>query len=247
MKLGIFTTLTNPLARGDNFIDAIACFEDVADVVTIIDGDDTWPKEFSWELIGQHFQKGYEACDADWVIRADIDYLFHERNIHDIRNVISNNADAPALSFHKYQFIQPDRYTLKSRVTLAVNKKKYGDRIKFDSGGDLCAPSLDGKELKPEDIPEAKIPIYNYEKILKTETQIKDDVERMARAWHRRFGDYWLGTDETAYDKWLHMMDGRYKKAPNKVDLDFHPMYIRETILNLTPDQFGYNGFGRYV
>ena len=60
MKIGIFTTITNPEARGDNWADAYSCYESFADELTIIDGRETWPTEFSWELIGQHFQKGYQ-------------------------------------------------------------------------------------------------------------------------------------------------------------------------------------------
>lgn len=61
MTIGIFTTLTNPMRRGDLYEEALNCYNDLADVVTIIDGQKTWPKEFNWTLIGEHFQKGYEA------------------------------------------------------------------------------------------------------------------------------------------------------------------------------------------
>lgn len=263
MKLSIFTTITNPEIRGDNYKDALKCYDDLADELVVIDGsgnyqDNTeimndngdkfiykiWPKEFEWKFIGQQFQRGYEACTGDWVIHADLDFIFHEKDFEAIRKACEDNPEAPALSFYKYQFIQPDRYNLKSRLVIAVNKKKYGDRIRFDSGGDLCQPSLDGKEIKADDVPEAKIPFYNYEKLLKTKDQIKDDVERMARAWHRHFGNHKLGTDQTAYDEWFKMAKGRYSKPQTPFNLEDHPKYVKETIKNLKPDQWGYNGFG---
>lgn len=244
MKLGIFTTLTRPKSRGDNYVDALNCYHEMADTVTIIRGEKTWPKEFSWPLIGQHFQKGYEQCDADWVIHCDIDFLFHQKHFAKIRQALKDYPSSPAVSFYKWQFTMPDRYNLKSRLVIAVNKAQFGDRIRFDSGGDLCQPSLDGRELTPDEVPAAGIPFYNYEKLLKTKAQVKDDVERMARAWHRHFGNYHLGTDETAYDEWLHMALGRLGKPHEYIKISEHPIYIQDTLRNLKPENWGYSAFG---
>lgn len=262
MKISIFTTITNPVARRDMWAEALISYN-FADEIIIVNGGvelvnvpspenkykgvvNPWPKEFSWEFIGQQFQRGYEAATGDWVIHADLDFVFHEDDYAAIRQAFENNPEAPALSFWKYQFISPNKYSLKSRLVIAVNKGKYGDRIRFDSGGDLCQPSLDGVELRPDQVPEARIPFYNYEKVLKTEAQIKDDVGRMARAWQRHFGEYKLGgpDDESAYKEWLKMTVGRYQKPQEEVSLSFHPKVMHDTLRNLRPDQFGFNGFG---
>src|SRR3990167_4861081 len=101
MKLSIFTTATNPIDRGD-LIEAITCFNEIADEVIYVDGGNyrfdgerdiawfeapkmkevlcPWPKEFSWEFIGEQFQRGYEACTGDFVIHADLDFIFHEND-----------------------------------------------------------------------------------------------------------------------------------------------------------------------
>lgn len=266
MKLSIFTTITDPINRGDNHNDAFICYQELADELVVVDGTDwtdaekervaykktpiifyKWAKEFSWEFIGEQFTRGYEACTGDWVIKADLDYLFHENDLKATREALERHNDAPALSFWKYQFVQPDRYNLKSRLVIAVNKGKFGDRIKFDSGGDLCQVSLDGKYLTPDDVPEAKIPFYNYEKILKTKEQIAEDQGRMERAWFRHFGEYQMGsdgTDENAYKRWLEAQIGKYHKPQREIKLRDHPKYIQETIKNLEPHNWGYNGFG---
>lgn len=263
MKLSIFTTITNPTTRGDNFKDALVCYRDLADEVVVINGGEElgvklgkqadkivyypWAQEFEWPFIGQQFQRGYEAATGDWVIHADIDFLFHQDDFAQIRSVMEDHPDAPALSFWKYQFILPDRYNLKSRLVIAVNKAKYGDRIKFDSGGDLCQPSLDGQEIKPDYVDEARVPLYNYEKIIKNSNQVTDDCGRMARAWHRHFQDYRLGyDDESAFDEWVQMMKGRFAKPQEHIKLSSHPKYIQKTITELSPEQFGYNGFGLF-
>lgn len=262
MKLSIFTTVTDPISRGDNWKDALNCYADLAQELVIVDGNQEeklslsyalnmdlveypWPKEFSWEFIGQQFQRGYEACTGDWVIHADLDFLFHEKDIPAIHSILLMNPDIPALSFYKWQFIMPDRYNLKSRLILAVNKARYGDRIKFNGGGDLCQPTLDGKDLDINYNSQAGFPFYNYERLTKTKDQIVDDVERMDRAYHRSFKHHLYATNGmTAYEGWYHMMKGRFEKPSQKIPLGSHPKYIQKTIKNLRPDQWGYNGFG---
>ena len=153
--------------------------EALFDIVYVVDGDRTWPREFSWELIGQHFQRGYEMVEADWVFHLDTDFIFHENDYGAIKRACADNGEAVALSFWKYQLILPDRYNLKSRLVVAVNKAKYGSRIRFGGGGDLCQPTLDGVYIEPSTVPEARLAFYNYEKMIKTEAQIKDDVGRI--------------------------------------------------------------------
>ena len=264
MKISTFTTVTNPQQRGDNWEDAYRCYEALSDEVVVVDGSYKevnkyyeiqrfmmvtyfWPIEFKWDFIGQQFQRGYEAATGDWVIHADLDFIFHEEDIDRIRSVLYDFPGAPAVSFYKHQFIQPDRYNLKSRLVLAVNKREYGNRIKFNGGGDLCQPTLDGLDIDIDSIPASGIPFYNYEKPTKTEAQIKDDVGRMDRAYERFFGRYLYGkgTDESAYEGWLKMVLGRYNKPQKEVSLESHPLFVQKTLKNLRPDQFGYNAFGR--
>lgn len=266
MKLSIFTTVTNPILRGDNLYPSLECYEELADEVVIVNGKlnaplygknaksttknitSVWPKEFDWPFIGQQFQRGYEACTGDVVIHADLDFIFHEKDFESIKQAAQEMLDSgePARSFYKYQFIQPDRYNLKSRLVIMVNKRDYDKRIKFNSGGDLCQPSLDGKELLPDNVKESGIAFYNYEKICKTKNQIMDDVGRMDRAWERYFGSYIYGEDGSnlsSYKGWLSMVLGRYDKPHKQIDLQDHPKYIIETIKNLRPTQWGYSAF----
>lgn len=269
MRLSIFTTATSPNIRGDNYYDSLNCFRDLADEVVIVDGsyqannpdkkwfdDDTWyfkreiyewPYDFDWLQISRAYQKGYENCTGDWALFADLDFIFHEKDFEAIRKVMQDNNDKPALSFWKFQFILPDRYNLKSRRVIAINKKLVGDRVKMNGGGDLCQTTLDGKHLTPDDVPESRIAFYNYEKILKTKDQIIDDVGRMERAYFKQFGVRQYGSDgtpEDIYNKWYAAQRGKFEKPQEHISLTDHPKYIQDTIKNLKPENFGYNGFG---
>lgn len=262
MKLSVFTTITDPLNRGDTAVEALASYGGLSDELIVVNGGPQmmdiqlatftvvqrhWPFEFEWKYIGQQFQLGYEMSTGDWVIHADVDFIFHEKDSEKIREVLAN-TDKPGVSFVKRQFIQPDRYTLKSNIVIAVNKRLYGDRIRFDGGGDLCQPTLDGHLLKPEEIKISLIPIYNYECILKTKAQLMEDKGRFARAWHRTFGNYKLGgpDDESAYNEWWKMISGRAKKPSTIMSLIEHPVWIKPTLRKLRPKNFGYDGFGKF-
>lgn len=261
MKLSIFTSMSDPHRRGDNYLDAISCYKDLADELIVVDGsymplspalkgtgatmvNKIWPPEFSWEFIGEQFQRGYESCTGDWVIHADLDFLFHEKDFGKIRQALQEYPNAPAVSFYKWQFILPDRYNLKSRLMLAVNRKAFGARLSFSGGGDLCQPQLDGKDLDINEIPQAGVAFYNYEKLTKTKDQIINDVERMDRAYEKQFGRKLYSNDtRTAWEGWLEMARGRFLKPQRNIQIEDHPKYIQQTIKNLKPEQWGYSGF----
>jgi glycosyltransferase involved in cell wall biosynthesis len=174
MKISVFTTCSNPIERQDPFVEAIENYLDLADEVVIVDGSGKfpndeffiknnnkgfiktinykWEEEFDWTFIGEQFQRGYDACTGDWVIRADLDYFFHDDDLVDIRTFLED-IDSPAVVMPKRQLMLANRSRVKSLVPLAYNKGKYGNRIKLNSGGDLCQPSLDGKELKVDELP----------------------------------------------------------------------------------------------
>ena len=176
-KISIFTTIgggnLSPSERQDLYLEALESYLDFADEVVLVIGDDEnnrewiknlpkddklkfiykyWASEFDWKRIGKQFQFGYENCTGNYVIRADGDYFFHQDDFEDIRTFLEG-CDAPAALMAKKQILRVDKFRVKSLVPIALNKGKYGDRIKLDKGGDLCQPSLDGKELDGDKLP----------------------------------------------------------------------------------------------
>lgn len=243
MKISIITTATNPEQRMDPFAEAMACYHDLADEV-IVTGQD-WPEEFEWDHIGKTFQEGYEQATGDWVIRMDLDYLFHHRDLMRIRKALENHANEPAMSFWKYQFLLVDRYQIKARPVIAMNKGMFD--IKLNGGGDLCQPTLNGELLHPDKVTETKVPIYNYDFSFKTAELIRGDFGRFSRAWEKTFKNRELGgpDNESAFDYFKEMMVGRFSgRGHEKIALDEHPVYIQDRIKAMTPDLFGHSMFG---
>lgn len=243
-SLSIFTSMTNPDQRNDPWQEALECYKDLADEVIVV-GDD-WPFEFSWDFIGQTFQKGFDKCTSDWVIRMDIDYFFHEKDFAKIRKSLNKYDDYPMISFPQYQFFTHDRYQIKTRIGLAFNKKKFPN-IKLNGGGDLTLATLNGNLIDPKSVPNLKVPIYQYDSIFRTKEILKEDRYRFAKAWHTFFNDFGGRGGESqqkAYEVWINMVKERYPKHSFSIKINHHPKYIQEKLKNLKKDQFGYDMFG---
>ncbi len=244
-KLSIATSYTNPEERMDPWKEALECYEDLADEV--VRSGENWPYEFEWDYIGKVFNESYEKADGDWVIRMDLDYFFHEKDFKKIRSRLEENFDKPAVAFPKMQFFTPDRCTLKTNIVIAYNKKNFPE-IKLNGGGDLCLPTMNGKEILPNDVPIfSDIYLWNYDSMFKTKEVISSDRARFARAWFRYFNDWGEAegqNEEIAFQTWFNMIEKRYKKHKTKIDLSMHPKYIQDKIRNLEQNQFGFDAFG---
>lgn len=244
MKISIFTTYTNPEKRMDPWKEATQCYGEFADEV-IVTGQN-WPEEFKFSYIGEQFQQGFENATGDWVIKMDIDTMFHEKTFKKLKKFLENNSDKPAVILPKYQFFSFKKFHVKSTMCTIVNKKKF-PQIKFNGGGDLCDPTLNGKLLNELNLPKLNIPIWNYDSTFKTKEVISIDRARFARAWNKEFGnwgDRGDGTPENAFNAWFNMVKNRYQFHIGSVDISQHPKFIQEKLLNIDELQFGYSLFG---
>lgn len=241
--ISIFTTYTNPEKRMDPWKEALSCYKDFADEV-IITGE-KWKEEFRWKEIGETFQEGFNSSSNDWVIRMDIDYFFHQNDKDKLLKALRNSFDYPAIALPQYQFFTADRFQLKTRLCVVLNKKKFPN-IKLNGGGDYCLATLDNKLITPKSVPNYNIPIYQYDSMFRTKEIIASDRARFARAWFREFKNYGSRggpNDAAAYEAWINEIILKYANHTNKFKLSDHPVYISEKIRNLTKDQFGYDMF----
>ena len=149
------------------------CYEDFADEV-VIAGE--YPDEFSFDIIGKQFQEGFNKSNGDWVIHMDIDNFFHEKHRDKLIKILKNNTEHPSIAFPKYQIFTPDRYNLKAKMCIALNKKKYPN-IKMNGGGDLCQPTINGNLISPLNVPYKRLPIWNYDTVFRTKDIISNDVD----------------------------------------------------------------------
>ena len=244
MKVSIFTTYTNPDKRNDPWKEALECYEDFADEI-VVKGQD-WPYDFSWDLIGKTFQSGFDEARGDWAIRMDIDYFFHEKHIKTLPKVLRKYDNFPGIVFPQFQFFTPNRFQVKTRLCIALNKKRFPN-IKLNGGGDLCLATLNDELLPINRLPNVNIPIYQYDSMFRTKEIISEDRARFAKAWKNYFNDFGNRGGENpdkAFESWFKDIEIKYKKHTNRLNLEKHPKYIQNKIENLSDNQFGYSAFG---
>lgn len=243
MKISVATTYTNPHERMDPWQEALSCYEDFADEI-IVTGDD-WPHDFSWEIIGETFEKGLSKASGDWVVRMDIDYFIHEKNMQNLRKALKKYENYPAVCFPQYQFFVPNKFHLKTRLCIALNKKHF-PQIKLNGGGDMCLATLDSNLINAKDVPNVNIPIYQYDSMFRTQDVIAKDRSRFASAWYEYFGNYGDrggSSPDIAFEYWYKNVTKKFQFHTNSFNIKNHPRYIKEKIFDLTQDQFGYSGF----
>jgi hypothetical protein len=187
-----------------------------------------------------------DACTGDWVIRCDLDYIFHQNDIKKIKNILSKEKDKAGFKLCKKQFVLIDRFNIKSRVTIGFNKGKYGDRIKLNSGGDLCQPSLDNKELSSKNCLYTGDSFYNYDFCWKTKDVIHKDFSRFARTWlnHFKKADFGGPDNDSAFKFFVRMGKTKSEKPSNIIKIGEHPLFVINKIKKMTPEMFGYNLWG---
>ena len=244
INISISTSMTNPEERMDPWKEALRCYEDLADEVVVVGKD--WPENFSWDHIGKTFNEGFVKSKGDWVIRMDLDYFFHEKDLKNIVHSLKKNNDQPAVAFPQHQIFTPDRYQVKTKLCIALNKKEFPN-IVLNGGGDLTHPTINNKQIKFSDVPLVHTPIWQYDSSFRTKEVISQDRARFARAWFDYFnewGDRGGGSPDEAFDAWFTMIKTRYKKHVNKLSPKDHPKYIKEKLKDLNEEQFGYSAFG---
>ena len=241
--LSIFTTYTNPEKRMDPWKEALNCYQDFADEVVVT--GENWRDEFTWREIGETFQEGFDQASGDWVIRMDIDYFLNEKYKEKLYNALKKSIDFPAIALPQYQFFSVDRFHLKTRLCIVLNKKYFPD-IRLNGGGDFCLATVNNKLITPESVPNFNIPIYQYDSMFRDKKVIAEDRARFARAWYREFGDYGVrgGPEESeAFDAWFSEIKNKYSEHTHKIKFQKHPKYIQKKLMNLKIDQFGYSMF----
>lgn len=244
MKISVFTTYTEPEKRNDPWKEALNCYEDFADEVVVT--GENWPYEFSWELIGETFQEGFEKTSGDWAIRMDIDYFFHQNSIKNLQNSLKKYSDFPGVIFPQYQFFTKDRFHLKTRLCVALNKKRFKN-IRLNGGGDLCLATLNGELLSVNNLPNLNIPIFQYDSMFRTKEIISEDRARFARAWYRYFNNYENRggpSEQEAFNEWYKQIEAKYFFHTNKIQPDHHPVYIQNKLESMDEEHFGYSAFG---
>ena len=238
-----------------------------------------WPQpEWSYDQLARHLNHALskvknrpEQLDPDWIVKFDSDYIFHEKDVKDLRAKMESylkDDDAWCLSIEKKQFFMPTMYYEKGKVPIVIRGTKpiwYG-KIK-QRYSDLCQPIWwDGASYMKfknaeHEIPEGDhIPVrkikpigghfYNYDYTFKSVERAKELLYHFDRSHAKFWGKGYSGlglediTINTAFKDYLALLKGRIQKCNKKCAIADHPRAIQADIADLQPDQLGYNMWG---
>lgn len=223
-----------------------------------------WKYDFSWETIAQHFNAGLEACTGDWIMKMDIDYIIHERDMAQLKDKMKRgwNAGFDLMSFMKFTVLNKDKAYEKIHIPFIIRKEKR-DKIKFGiptddpisawgypinvKGFDEKCGLPTGTSIPDNRIMSTSTRIYNYDNTFRNEKITGEHFLRFSNARVKAgFPRDWGGTEDEALIKFKSMMWSRLKKTETTykpLKLEDHPKYIRERIKSLTPDLYGHSSW----
>lgn len=283
MKISIFTPLGNIGNTPDYWqyawSEALESYSDFADEVVVVWGGDKgkcpffdgvevvempWEYDFSWETIAQHFNMGLDSCTGDWIIKMDIDYIIHEKDMPPLRAMLEKYYDENWMvcSFLKFTVMNQQRAYQKCDLPFIVRgdmtpiirfgiptddpSSAWGYPI-LSSGFDEKRGLPTGTTISNNMIRRTGIDIFNYDNTFRNKEITGKHFLRFSDARERAgFKREWGSTEEEALQKFIDMMWSRLKKTTGTykpLNLDCHPKYIQERIKNLTPDLYGYNSW----
>lgn len=170
MKISAFCLTTNAFKMQFPFIESIKSFLPIVDELIVVDGGSTdgtiraiqkiddekirivcdkdtkWEDDWEYWRMGHNFNRGFNECSGDIVIKFDVDYVAHDscyelgENGHSFRDDCEHilKTGKKTLTFSRRNFIVIDRYFFKSRKTLGIVKSKFeGLNVKVCYGLDV--------------------------------------------------------------------------------------------------------------
>ncbi len=260
-SMGAYILLQNPKTNNYPYLEVINCCLDLFDEISIVDGGTNdgsfdllpktdkikfvkrdWSDDASWDFLTQQYDCGLQNLTTDWRVKMDADYIFHENDLQRVRDFLQDNQDKKIISFEKCSFNLIDRYRVKTKIGVAVNKKldpniHWNTNDRYQSG-DIV--------LEEETWVPSGIRMYVYDNCFKTKKNIGKVMYKFAKACYKKYGKNWgYESEKAALDFMINTVRTRYEvHEQNMIPIEAHPEYIQEKIRNMNDKQMGYSLFG---
>ena len=261
MTIGAYILLQNPKTNNYPYKEVINCCLDLFDEILIVDGgtDDgsfdmlpidkrikiikrEWKEDAGWDFLTQQYDCGLQNLTTDWRIKMDADYIFHQDDLVKLRNFLEQHPNDKIVNFEKRCFNLIDRYRVKTKIGLAINKKVYPN-IHWNTDDKY----QDGNEVLDEETwTTSGINVWVYDNCFKTKKNIKKVMYKFAQACYDKYGKDWgHKSPEAALKFMIDLFRTRIDTHQQTIiNLEEHPKYIQDKIKNLTDKQLGFSLFG---
>lgn len=278
MKLSVILLTANPTEKQYAWKEAFASYCALADEVIVVNGGkepivfpDTKlrtiikpdPEVWTWSEHAKNLNLGLDEATGDWIIKVDIDWIFHERNLHKIRQKL-NSSEAqkfPVATMQKYTFYPFRRYIQKGQIPMIINAK-FKDKIRFGKDlteyTDLTYPIYWGGNYDESGVPTGKLVkekdwgktgelFWNFDYTFATLEMMKKKWVRMSKSHKEYFGTTdWGETEEEALKQFITKQQAKHGQSLDIMDSAELPKYIRQRISDLKPEEFGHSAWGLY-
>ena len=228
-----------------------------------------WPIDWSYDVMTYHFDYALKKCTADICIKIDIDFIFkaytHEQ-ITNFKNLIKNQINLNHIIYiPRYNYYPNNKFILFKKGTYAVNKyllnkenKKYF--IGRKNYSNISIIENEYSEIVLEDI---DLSVINYDCTFMNKEKLITKQYYWFNAYLKMFGSLSrfnidkkiLNNKEEIIKFVTDRVKERIKWAQKKTlkggdyffkyDFNFNPKIIREKLIKLDKDLYGYNYFGR--
>ena len=248
MKISAHCNITNPEKMGYPYLESIKSFANLCDEVIIVDGGSTdgslekikeiskvkiiegkkWTYDFDWKVMPKNLQIGLEACAGHWVIKFDVDYIFHEKYVKQLKDELSK-CHLVAVELEKFNSVLASKFFSKNFYPFILNKKDFknagygfGRAVDGAYGASFMFPIVinnrmaDGLNLgefirmQNMRLHRLTIPVYTYDFTFMTKEQVIDQRYRFEKSLAKHWGRSGF-SKEVAYSKFKKMMKARYK------------------------------------
>jgi len=277
MKISVILLTANPTEKQYAWKEALASYIDLADEIILVDGgtedlttafplekklqiiDMPDPEIWNWAEHAKRLNFALDKATGDWIIKVDIDWIFHEKDFGLIRQKLSY-FDTPVVTFQKKTIYPFRKYIQKGEVPIGINKKdkhhiRFGKDL--DTYSDLTYPIwwqqrklIDeygvpiGKLITKKDWGKTGLDFWNFDYTFTTLENMKKKWLRMSKSHNEYFGSTsWGHDEEEAFIAFMNNMRGKLSRSIDLGDITL-PKYIKERIDNLKPEEFGHSFWG---
>jgi len=221
-----------------------------------------WERDWTYWRMNYNFNKGFEACKGDIVLKFDADRILHEGDYglfrQDIKKTIDNGHITLTIARRNVRIV--DRYAEQKRHALVLNRKK--EMIKFGIDYETVGFHNNFVVFKEKKYKlnlgkvigdfgsslESSVREYNYSCCFFTKEQTIEKYYRYHNAIEKQkklMGlPYKLITRKEAQDLLKETMIEKGIDKCTKLKLEEHPKVIQDRIRNLKPEQMGYSYWG---
>lgn len=270
-SLAIVTTITRPDESQYPWREALNCYLDIADEVVVVYGDRKdkellkdyetnpklktvyhyWPEEWDWSELPKHINTGFNhiSIGIDWGCKMDIDYLFHEDGIAELKEKLQIALDSKyrLCEVLKHNILNKGKGYARAIVPIFVNmhywhETEFGKAIDKDT--DWCFPIYrnNKRAIAPKGSWLIGVPVYNYDSFFRTKEVERQVFWRFAKAYYRAFGEWRFGKDPD--DAMKNFMGQMRKRVHSGILFKVrHPKWIKDRVEKITEEQFGFNNW----